>query len=336
MLFWWRVVGRKAKDETVAKVLQAFLERRTWRQADLRRRVDVGPKRMRAILMSLVESGTPLQREEEHPHVYWSVPAKWFPGGLALTPEEHADLLRCLLRLEAEPTRDALIEKVVTSVKSGTAMPVVSVGEIGVAGEVLSILEDAVRDRVAVDLRYRKTWRTVTPAHLELRPRPRLVAACHKAKSLRWFRLERVSRAVIALDTAPQLPTPDELAEFLAASVDGYHGAQSSPELWFEVAKDSADWVTANLPKGVSHEHSPRCVRVSGGSRGLEPLARFAVSLGDVALRMSPALASEVARIAGAALAVADGSHGTTARASSGIQSARPIGRGERLEHGVK
>ncbi len=83
-------MGRRTSSETIAKIIMALLERRTWTQAALARRVDVKPRTIRTQLLDLLQAGVPLEREEDHPHVYWSVPRGWFPGGHVLDDEQIA------------------------------------------------------------------------------------------------------------------------------------------------------------------------------------------------------------------------------------------------------
>jgi len=73
-------MGTRDNYETVTRVMQAFVAQRTWQQAELARHVEVQPRALRSLLTSLLQSGMPLDKDEEHPHVYWSVPPHWFPS----------------------------------------------------------------------------------------------------------------------------------------------------------------------------------------------------------------------------------------------------------------
>src|SRR4029079_4979500 len=53
-----------------------------------------------------------LERQEDHPHVYWSVPKDWFPGGVVFSREQVPELLRHLVRLPKSNARDSLLEPV--------------------------------------------------------------------------------------------------------------------------------------------------------------------------------------------------------------------------------
>src|SRR3954447_24347620 len=63
-----------------------------------------------------------LEREEDHPHVYWSVPRDWFPGGILFTRDQMPDLLRLLMRLPPGKARDGLLETVVRTLPKGEAL----------------------------------------------------------------------------------------------------------------------------------------------------------------------------------------------------------------------
>jgi len=66
-------MSRRAPTETVAGVVGAFLERRTWSQAELAKRLELSVPALRKRLEELA-GPLRLEREEDHPHVYWSVP----------------------------------------------------------------------------------------------------------------------------------------------------------------------------------------------------------------------------------------------------------------------
>jgi hypothetical protein len=58
-------VGQRSTTETLAGVYQAFLTRRTWKQADLARELDVSSEAVRRVLHELQEKGMPLEREAD-------------------------------------------------------------------------------------------------------------------------------------------------------------------------------------------------------------------------------------------------------------------------------
>jgi DNA-binding HxlR family transcriptional regulator len=67
-------VGQRSSTETIVAILKAFLDTRTWKQADLARRIGIQPAALHKRLVELQASGIPLSDEREHPHVFWSVP----------------------------------------------------------------------------------------------------------------------------------------------------------------------------------------------------------------------------------------------------------------------
>jgi predicted DNA-binding transcriptional regulator YafY len=95
-------VGQRTPTETLFGIVAAFVEQRTWTQADLARKLETQTATIRRRLGELQAGGFKLERSEEPPHVYWSVPKNWFPGALPLQAEEVTDLLRLLARGPAE------------------------------------------------------------------------------------------------------------------------------------------------------------------------------------------------------------------------------------------
>lgn len=74
-------MGARDGYVAVAGVYQAFLESPRWGQADLGRRLGLSARQVSTVLRTMSSLGFPAVRSEEHPHVYWEVPAGWSPGG---------------------------------------------------------------------------------------------------------------------------------------------------------------------------------------------------------------------------------------------------------------
>ena len=91
-------MGQRTATEALFGLIAAFVEKHTWSQANLARRLETKPETVRKQLAELKAGGFKLEREEDHPHVYWSVPKNWLPGVLHFKAEEAADLLRLLGR----------------------------------------------------------------------------------------------------------------------------------------------------------------------------------------------------------------------------------------------
>jgi predicted transcriptional regulator len=67
-------MGRRSRTETVVEVVLAFHAQGTWSQAALARHVGLTTPSLRKLLTEMATSGLTLEREEDPPHVYWSVP----------------------------------------------------------------------------------------------------------------------------------------------------------------------------------------------------------------------------------------------------------------------
>jgi len=89
-------VGQRSSTETVVAILKAFLDVRTWKQADLARHIGVQSATLHKRLVELRASGIPLDDEREHPHVFWSVPKSWYPGGVLFTSDQVTEMFRQL------------------------------------------------------------------------------------------------------------------------------------------------------------------------------------------------------------------------------------------------
>lgn len=81
-------MGQRGTTETVIGIYQAFLARRTWKQAELARELGVSTEAVRRVLLELLEKGMPLERQEDPPQVFWSVPKSWFPGSVLFKQDE--------------------------------------------------------------------------------------------------------------------------------------------------------------------------------------------------------------------------------------------------------
>jgi predicted DNA-binding transcriptional regulator YafY len=295
-------LGQKGADDTVAAIFVALLERRTWRQSELARHVGVRADRVRRVLSHLQTRGIPVERQEDHPHVYWSVPREWFPGGVALTRAEAAAMRRLVGRLEPQDSRDALMQKLIGD---PTATPLHSGVDPGPRlpdDRILDATEDALRRGAACELRYDGEngvqTRTVTPHRLVLRPRPRMVASCHWAGELRWFRLDRIMNVREAPEVEAISVSMTEVDQFVADSVDGFRRPAKGGDVWFEVRGRDARWVKLNLPTGARATDVAGGIVVRARATGLIPLARFCVGLGSALAEVSPPLAEAIAQLA--------------------------------------
>jgi predicted DNA-binding transcriptional regulator YafY len=313
-------MGRRTRTASVAAVMAAFLTRRTWwSQVDLARAVGIGTDALRQILGELRDNGLPLQSEKEHPHVYWRMPRDWYPGGVLFKEEFVPELLRQLTHLSTSRARDRLLAIVMDQLPAGGKLtataPVISRATSETEEQYVPIVEDAAARKLPVFMRYltasrggKLGERHVSVHAVDVGPPSRFIATCHRSGDLRWFRVDGIVRARI--DDGEKFRPCDagELAEFRAASLDGYKGAGPPMACAFFVREPEASWVANNLLEGMRVETVRGGIRVSIETSGLLPLARFVVGLGEAARPESTALAQAVAELARGALESADAS----------------------------
>lgn len=297
-------MGTRTATETVVGIFLAFFEQRTWRQAELSERLGVGTRALRQRLEELHETKRmPLEREEEPPHVYWSVPTGWVPGGVVLTGEEACQVLRLLARLPQSSERDRFLRRLVGHVgeEPSTNMTPLRVNE-----QILHIIEEAATHHVPIRFDYFTASRgdhrvRVASVHrLRGGDHWRFVATCHDRNQLCWFRVDSVLSASNATDHAFREVAESELNHFVSTSIDGFAGDATPVPCWFVARLPEARWVRNNLP-----EMEPFKVTESGAglrfeceTTALEVIARFVVGLGAVVTDCSSALGARVTAIA--------------------------------------
>ena len=303
-------MGQRSQSETLAAILKAFLDQRTWKQADLARRVGVQAATIKKQLEELRASGVPLESEKDHPHVFWSVPKSWYPGGVLFSGAQIAELFRQLSRLPRSKGRDQLIDTVRKFVPAHEEPGVVVSPEVTAREEqFLPIIEDAATQKVALRFRYYSASRgsedarhasvhRVTPS-----PRASFLATCHRTGALKSFRVENVSEAKLDPREAFRPADPAALGAHERASLDGFHGSGAATKESFFVSDPDARWVARNLPEGMQAEPVPGGIRVTVETSALPVLGRFVVGLGAAARPLTRALQDEVARLARGALA---------------------------------
>jgi predicted DNA-binding transcriptional regulator YafY len=303
-------LGQRTSTETLVGLLCAFWRKKTWSQADLAREVGVNPRAVRRCLDELTTSGWPLERDEDHPHVYWSLPKDWLPVGVLLTPQATADLVKSLVHVPAGPGRTRLLE----AVSSHAPAPLLEVLNRAIPpraseaeNHLLPKLLDGLAQQSPVRLKY---WtasrgalgtRTVSVQRVLVGPPTRFLAWCHMSQSLRWFRLDNAS--TIEADPSATFHSVDEgeLDVVVQESVEGFHG-QERLRVVFRVRDPEARWVAHNLPDGLSYTPVPDGILVDAETRGLLPIARFLVGLGGAAYCETPELAALVRKLATGAL----------------------------------
>lgn len=310
-------VGQRSATETLFGIIAAFIEKRTWTQADLARRLETRPETIRKRLLELVEGGFQLEREDDHPHVYWSVPKNWFPGALVFKPDEVGDLLRLMARAPRGKLRDEQLALVVSRLanlghtRAAFDPEAVRPPEVRADEERwLSVIEDAAARRTAVKMRYftasRRTesWRHVSVHRIDLGARPHFIATCHNAGALRRFRLSGVSDARLDPAEPFRSATKKELDRFDRESFGGFHADGPVVSCAFVVRDEEAAWVARNLPEGtIAQERRERGVLFRVETTAVSALARYVVGLGAAATPETPELAEQVRALATGALA---------------------------------
>ncbi|APR84037.1 Hypothetical protein A7982_09386 [Minicystis rosea] len=303
-------MGQRSKTETVVAVLQAFLQQRTWKQADLARHVDIAVPALRKHLHELAASGFPLEREDDHPHVWWSVPSGWFPGAVLFDAASVPELLRQLSRLPRSAPRDRLIRRIlVAAPRTAPLSPAVLAPQATESEETfLSIVEDSATRGAALCFKYftasRGTveWRHASVQRVVIGPPARFVAVCHRDGSLKWFRLDNVLGARLDATEPYRAAEPALVVAMLRESVDGFHQGSAPVLCSFFVRAPESRWVERNLPSPMSAEVTSGGLRFTTMTAGVIRLARYVVGLGAAARAETPELARLVTELARGAL----------------------------------
>lgn len=309
-------MGQKTAGESIAAIIQAFLKRRTWSQADLARQVDLQVPALRKRILDLQSAGMPLVDEKEHPHVYWSVPKNWFPGGVALEGRDVEVLLRLLGRMPKSRERDRLIALTLESLPGNVVAAPASDAVITRAAsdpeeKFLDVVEDAARRRKPLRFRYYSASRgSDASRHASVHrvvvgPPARFVAVCHRDDKLKWFRIDNVGDASVDAQVDFRDAALADVDELVASSIDGFHDPATKKEKHtFFVREPEARWVAKNLLEGMKAEEDRKGgIRVSATTTAVNRLARYVVGLGDAAHAETKALREEVLRLARGAAA---------------------------------
>ena len=302
-------MGQRSNTETIIAILQAFLDHKTWKQAALARHVGVGAATIHKRLTELAASGVPLTSEKDHPHVYWSLPKSWYPGGVLFTGEQVTEVFRQLSRMPKSKARNLLIESLLRYLPSREAAVAMVPAETTEREEqYLPAIEDAANQKVALQFRYftvtrgSEGTRHASVHRVVFGPPARFVATCHRTGALKWFRVESVSDA--KLDPREPFREADSkvVDAHLRASLDGFHEGGPPGKHVFFVGEPDARWVARNLMEAMQAEEVPGGIRVTVETSAPKRLARFVVGLGGAAKALTPGLEAEVAALARGAL----------------------------------
>jgi predicted DNA-binding transcriptional regulator YafY len=300
-------MGSMSEATTLARVLVAFLQQVTWSQAALAVELNLQPRTVKKHLEALEAAGVPFEVERDHPHVYWSVARDWFPSGVLLTQSNVESIARLLARLPRSTARESAMRRLLEALPRD--VPVAPQDrEDPVSPEVLNVLEEALVRRTPLRARYFSAHRgdsedrALSIHRFQYGRHPRFVATCHRSRTLKWFRADRVERASLASDE-PFLDPPEDLERWLAESVEGYRSAGPAERHACFVRDPEARWVKRAAPEGARVEPAPGGVRLVWHAAALEPLARFVVGLGEAARAETDALRAHVRALALGALA---------------------------------
>jgi predicted DNA-binding transcriptional regulator YafY len=311
-------VGQRTATKTVAAVMAAFMEHKTWTQADLARHLELKrPEALRTVLRELQDNGIPLTSEKGHPHVYWRLPKDWYPGGVLFKADLVPHLLRQLSHLPAGKVRDRLLGVVMDQLpargKLTAAAPVVSRQASEAEEEYLPVVEDAAARKRPLFMRYltgsrggRSSERHVSVHMIEVGPPTRFVATCHINGDLRRFRVDSIVRARVDDNQGFRDCDPGDVSAFRAASLDGFKGAGPPVSCSFFVREPESAWIGNNLLEGMHAESLHGGIRVTVETSAIIALARFVVRFGDAVEPETPLLAQAIAELARGALEQAE------------------------------
>lgn len=299
-------MGRRSLVETVIRIIGAFLEHRTWSQASLARHVGLEARAVRKHLEELRRRGFPLERDEDLPHVYWSVPKGWFPGGLLLTAPDAELLLKLLCRLPVSPARDALLARVTSSDPQRAAAVDALRAVVDARSEArhLDLVAEAASRKQVLRMRYYSAargaleWRHVSVQRLLAGTPARFVAYCHRSSRLKWFRVDGILDAACDATVEHWSVPAREVDELLSTSVDGFVAPGPVLEHCFFVPASDARWVERNLLEGMTPEPIDSGLRVRCRTASVLQVARYVLSLAPVARAETPELAKVVEELA--------------------------------------
>jgi predicted DNA-binding transcriptional regulator YafY len=311
------LVGQRSPTESLAAILSAFLQERTWAQSELARELGLSVPATKKRLEELLRTGVPLERIHDPPQVYWSVSKHWFPGGVVFQGDAVRELLRLLARLPRSKSRDALLDTVLRTLPKSTngqsplgnaiMQPAAKPGE----EEQLAVLEDAARAGKAIHFRYYTAnrgddaLRHASVHRVVVGPPARFIATCHRSDTLKWFRVDNVSLARIEEMQRFRAAEAAAVDAFIAASLDGFNEGGAPKVHTFFVSAPESKWVAKNLLEGMRAEPIGGGIRVTVETAGLSRLARYVTALGAAGRPETRELARAVAAIASGALKAA-------------------------------
>ena len=299
-------MGRKTGTESALALLVAFIQRKVWSQADLARDLGLTASAVRKELVEMQAAGVPLEREEDRPHVFWSLPKNWLPEAIQLDSKEVGDLLRLLARLPNGAARNRIVSKVIQGRARLSERPSVVLAPLLAEREEesLALVEDAASRGEVLAFRYvsasrgQVESREASPHKVLVGPPARFMATCHKDGNLKWFRVDRISSARLEGTQGARKVDEARLDEALRASVNGFRDGEIASEARFFVRDPESRWVEGNLPAPLVAERVKGGIRVTGSTAAIVQVARFVVGLGGAARAESGELRAVVRDLA--------------------------------------
>jgi predicted DNA-binding transcriptional regulator YafY len=305
-------MGKRSAIETTVGILSAFLRQRTWRQAELARELELEPRALRRHLSELTRRGFRLEKDDERPQVYWSVPKDWFPGGVLLQAEEAQALVQLLCRVPPSTARNKLL-KGISSALPGPTNPAAQLESVfhGLGDEApfLALVGEAAARRSAIHVQYFSAnrgaleWRHLSVQRVMPGPPARMVAQCHREGALKWFRVDGIVDAHVDTRVPYQLVPAAAVETYLTNSLDGFSAGDVTIDHRFFVADPDARWVVRNLIAPMKAQVIAGGVRFTCRTAATLRLARYVLSLAPLARAETAELASLVHQLATATLA---------------------------------
>src|SRR5690606_29298515 len=203
------------------------------------------------VLDDLRLAGLPLERSEEPPNVYWSVPKNWFPGAVAFAGEQVQALLRLLRHAPESPNRAMLLTKVVqgaAGVRGSVDGDIVTSALSEEEEQYLWEIEDSLERRQSVRLRYYSShkgsisWRFASVQRVVVDGPVRFVIRCHNDNKLKWFRLDNVLWARVTDTEAYRAAIRADVDRYIEESASGFHSGQAPVTCVFTVRLPEARW----------------------------------------------------------------------------------------------
>ncbi len=303
---------KRSAGATISQVFLEFGRQSTWSQVELAARCGIEVRALKVRLRELVAAGVPLVRDEDPPHVYWSVPKAWRAGAVALSTDELVLVARLLRRLQPSRSRGTALAAVSQALRVTPAGGALESFRVEPTDDVnLAVVEDALEQKHALRMEYFSAsrgvteWRSATVHHIEPGPPARFLATCHKDGAIKWYRVDRVLGARESTGEPARVAAPEQVERILQTTVDGYQGDGASVAVSVFVREPESRWVARNHPTVLATEEVAGGVRLRGEVGSVKQLARWVVTLGGAARPETPELAEAVRSLARAALEAA-------------------------------